>query len=60
MQGPAWARVVEGGAGNTACMSDPTDHTLDPVEVEPTNNSLGEPVDMNKVEELEDEAREGE
>ncbi len=38
-------------------MSDPTDHAADPAEVEPTDNSTGEPVDMNKVEEIEDEAR---
>jgi hypothetical protein len=39
-------------------MSDPADHTEDPAEVEPTNNSLGEPVDLNKVEQIEDEVRE--
>jgi len=41
-------------------MSDSADRTHDPVEVEPTNNSLGEPVDMNKVEEIEGEAHENE
>ena len=36
-------------------MSDPADHTADPAEVEPTNNSTGEPVDLNKVEQIEEE-----
>jgi hypothetical protein len=38
-------------------MSDPTDHTTDPAEVEPTDNSSGAPADLNKFEEIEDEAR---
>ena len=38
-------------------MSDPADHTPDPAEVEPTNNSIGEPVDMNKVEEIEEQVK---
>ena len=40
-------------------MSDPADHTSDPTEVEPTDNSTGEPVDLNRVEEIEEETREG-
>jgi hypothetical protein len=36
-------------------MNDPTDPTSDPAEVEPTDNSTGGPVDMNKVEEIEEE-----
>jgi hypothetical protein len=39
-------------------MSDAADHTRDPAEVEPTNNSSGEPVDLNKVEQIEDEVSE--
>jgi hypothetical protein len=39
-------------------MSDSTDHTRDPAEVEPTDNSTGEPVDLNKVEEIEEQVRE--
>jgi len=39
-------------------MSDATDQSRDPAEVEPTDNSLGEPVDLNKVEQIEDEVRE--
>jgi hypothetical protein len=39
-------------------MSDTADHTSDPAEVEPTNNSTGEPVDLNKVEQIENEISE--
>jgi hypothetical protein len=41
-------------------MSDPSEQSADPVDVEPTTNSTGEPVDLNKVEQIEDEAREQE
>ena len=40
-------------------MSDPAHHTRDPAEVEPTDNSTGEPVDLNKVEEIEEPVKEG-
>ena len=36
-------------------MSDAADHTNDPAEVEPTDNSIGEPVDLNSVEQIEEE-----
>ena len=39
-------------------MSDAAEPTRDPAEVEPTNNSTGEPVDLNKVEQIEEEVRE--
>jgi len=39
-------------------MSDPADHTSDPAEVEPTDNSIGERGDMNKVEEIEEQVKE--
>jgi len=39
-------------------MSDPADHTSDPAEVVPTDNSTGEPVDLNKVEEIEEQVKE--
>lgn len=45
-------------SGNNLRMTDAADHTADPAEVEPTNNSTGEPVDLNKVEQIEDEVRE--
>ena len=41
-------------------MSDPTDHASDPTEVEPTDNSTGEPVDLNRVEQIESETRDEE
>jgi len=37
-----------------------SDHTHDPVEVEPTDNSTGAPADLNRVEKIEEEAREAE
>jgi hypothetical protein len=38
-------------------MSEQRDQGRDPAEVEPTDNSSGEPADMNRVEEIEDEAK---
>ena len=38
-------------------MSDPEERQADPAEVEPTDNSIGEPVDMNKVEEIEEQVK---
>jgi hypothetical protein len=43
--------------GKLPTMTDRADHTSDPAEVEPTNNSIGEPVDLNKVEQIEEELR---
>jgi hypothetical protein len=39
-------------------MSDATDPTADPADVVPTDNSIGEPADLNKVDQIEDELRE--
>jgi len=41
-------------------MSETSDHTSDPAEIEPTNNSIGEPADLNKVEQIEQQLHDDE
>ena len=38
-------------------MSERRDAGRDPAEVEPTDNSIGEPADLNRVDEIEEEAK---
>jgi hypothetical protein len=39
-------------------VSQPDQTSEDPIDVEPTDNSSGAPVDLERVEEIEDETRE--